>query len=103
MAQASTVSNETFTYKQAMHEKDYQEFVKAMIKEVDDHKNRNHWTIMNCRNMPPDTKTIMAIWSFKRKRFPDGSLNKHKARLCARHANMGPQLLGNVCPGSQLG
>ena len=25
----------------------------------------------------------MAIWSFKRKRFPDGSLNKHKARLCA--------------------
>ena len=27
--------------------------------------------------------TIMAIWSFKRKRFPDGTLNKHKARLCA--------------------
>ena len=25
----------------------------------------------------------MAIWSFKRKRFPDGMLNKHKARLCA--------------------
>jgi hypothetical protein len=23
----------------------------------------------------------MAIWSFKRKRFPDGTLNKHKARL----------------------
>jgi len=25
----------------------------------------------------------MAIWSFKQKRFPDGALNKHKARLCA--------------------
>ncbi len=25
----------------------------------------------------------MAIWSFKRKHFPDGSLNKYKARLCA--------------------
>ena len=25
----------------------------------------------------------MAIWSFKRKSFPGGSLNKHKARLCA--------------------
>ena len=25
----------------------------------------------------------MSIWNFKRKRFPDGSLNKHKARLCA--------------------
>ena len=25
----------------------------------------------------------MAIWSFKRKRYLDGSLNKHKDRLCA--------------------
>ena len=25
---------------------------------------------------------IMMIWSFKRKRHPDGSLNKYKARLC---------------------
>ena len=25
----------------------------------------------------------MAIWSFKSKRYPDESLNKHKARLCA--------------------
>ena len=25
----------------------------------------------------------MAIWSFKRKRTPDGRLLKHKARLCA--------------------
>ncbi len=33
--------------------------------------------------MPTDTKTITSIWSFKCKRYPDGSLNKHKARLCA--------------------
>ncbi len=79
MAQTSAASNETYTYKQAMHKKDYQEFVKAMVKEVDDHKNRNHWTILNRRDMPPDAKTIMAIWSFKQKRFPDGTLNKHKA------------------------
>ena len=25
----------------------------------------------------------MAIWSLKSKRYPDGSLNKHKAKLCA--------------------
>ena len=25
----------------------------------------------------------MAIWYFKRKRFPGGGLNKHKDRLCA--------------------
>jgi len=29
------------------------------------------------------TNIIMAIWSFKRKRYPDGSLNKHEARLYA--------------------
>jgi hypothetical protein len=34
----------------------------------------------------PGHKTIQAIWSFKRKHFSDGSLNKHKARLCAHGA-----------------
>jgi hypothetical protein len=29
----------------------------------------------------------MSIWSFKRKRYPDGTLNKHKACLCA-HGGM---------------
>jgi hypothetical protein len=37
--------------------------------------------------MPKEMKTIMAIWSFKCKRLPDGTLNKHKARLCA-HGGM---------------
>jgi hypothetical protein len=32
-------------------------------------------------------KTIQAIWSFKRKRYPNGTLNKHKERLCA-HGGM---------------
>ena len=38
---------------------------------------------MEQKDLPIGTETIMAIWSFKRKRFPDGTLNKHKARLCA--------------------
>jgi hypothetical protein len=87
MAQSSVMSNETFPYKQAMHEKDYHKFVKTMIKEVDDHENQNHWTIMRHCDMPMDTKTIMSIWSFKCKRHPDGSSNKHKAHLCA-HGGM---------------
>jgi hypothetical protein len=37
--------------------------------------------------MPEDTKTIMSIWSFNRKWYPDGTLNKHKAHLCA-HGGM---------------
>ena len=33
----------------------------------------------------------MVVWSFKRKRYPDGSLNKHKARL---YAHGGQQTCG---------
>ena len=32
-------------------------------------------------------KTILAIWSFKRKRYPDGRIQKYKARICA-HGGM---------------
>jgi hypothetical protein len=57
MAQVSVASNKTFTYKQAMRKKDYHKFVKAMINEVNDHKNRNHWTIMSRQEMPANAKT----------------------------------------------
>jgi hypothetical protein len=46
-------------------------------------KKRGHWTIIQRCDMQANSKTIMSIWSFKRKRYPDGTLNKHKARLCA--------------------
>jgi hypothetical protein len=87
VAASALASNETFTYKQAMQQDDYRDFIKAMITEVDDHEQRGHWTLMERRCMPSGTKTIMSIWSFKRKRYPDGTLNKHKARLCA-HGGM---------------
>jgi hypothetical protein len=58
-----------------------------MLKEIDDHKSRHHWEIVHRSTIPPGHKTIQAIWSFKRKCFPDGTLNKHKARLCA-HGDM---------------
>ena len=32
-------------------------------------------------------KAILAIWDFKQERFPDGRINKHKARICA-HGGM---------------
>ena len=62
-------------------------FIHAMIKEADNHESRNHWDMVSCWEKPPDVKAILAIWDFKRKRFPDGRINKHKARLCA-HGGM---------------
>jgi len=51
--------------------------------EINDHEGHRHWDLMLRTDLPLGSKTIMAIWSFKRKRFPDGTLNEHKARLCA--------------------
>ena len=82
-----TSSNEVFTYHQAQKQDDWIQFVEAMEKEVEDHEGRGHWIMVPCSTIPSGNKPIKAIWSFKRKRFPDGRLNKHKARLCA-HGGM---------------
>jgi len=80
-------SNEVFTFHKAMKEADKMDFVEAMEKEVLAHESRNHWTVVNRSSLPSGAKPIKAIWSFKRKRRPDGTLLKHKARLCA-HGGM---------------
>ena len=80
-------SNEVFTYHKEMKEVDAEMFIAAMQKEIFDHDSRNHRTIVHQSTLTLSTKNIQEIWSFKRKRFPDGSLNKHKARICA-HGGM---------------
>ncbi len=87
MAQSSVALNETFTYKEALQQSDYHYFVKAMIHEVNNHETRDNWTLTKRCDVPPGSKTILSIWIFKQKRYPDGTLNKHKARLCA-HGGM---------------
>ena len=64
-------------------EEDHKQFFEAMEVKLADCKFCNHWTLMEGKDLPVGTKMIMAIWSFKRKQFPDGTLNKHKAQLCA--------------------
>ena len=78
-----------------MNQDDKTEFIAAMLKEIDNHESRDHWTLMRRKDIPPEclnlttgkADIIMSIWSFKRKRFPDGQLMKYKARLCA-HGGM---------------
>ena len=54
-----------------------------MLEDIELHEKREHWTLMNRNDIHAGAKKIMAICSFNRKRYPDGSLNKQKARLCA--------------------
>ena len=65
-------------------------FIIAMIKEVEEHGYTIHCILMKNievnnkhKNKDGKLKTILSIWYFKRKRFPDGILMKHKSRLCA--------------------
>jgi hypothetical protein len=87
LVQSSIASNETFNYNQALKQADFCKLIQAMIAEVNDHEVRGHWTLTISCDLPQATKTIMSIWSFKRKQYLDGTLNKHKARLCA-HGGM---------------
>jgi len=81
-------NNEVFTYTKALQQPDADKFIEAMGKEVNDHETCDHWDIVRWRStIPAGVKTIQAIWSFKCKRYTDGTLNKHKAHLCS-HGGM---------------
>jgi len=84
---SSKSNNDTFTFREMMHQEDMPKFVEAMQKEVVDHNEREHWDLIPRSEMPAGMKTILAVWSFKRKRLPDGTITKWKARLCC-HGSM---------------
>ncbi len=66
-----------------LQEADHKKFFEAMEINISNHKNHSHWDLMLRKDLPLGAKTIIAIWSFERKQFPNGMLNKHKAQLCA--------------------
>ena len=66
-----------------LNENCLKDFFRDMLEEIGAKEKQYHWTLIKKKDLPPRTKTIVAIWSFKRKRYPDNSVNKHKARLCA--------------------
>ena len=91
---ANQQQNETYTFRDMMKQPDQKDFIAAMMKEIEVHEGRNHWTCIKKSEVPREKldkkgqlKTILSIWSFKRKRFPSGKLMKHRARLCA-HSGM---------------
>ena len=60
-----TASNEVFTYHQAQKQADWNLFVEAMEKEIEDHEGRGHWDLVLRSTITPGNKPIKAIWSFK--------------------------------------
>jgi hypothetical protein len=66
-----------------LQQEGFKQFFQAMEVEFNDHETCKHWNLTERKDLPAGTKTIMAIWSFKRKCFPGRTLNKHNTRLCA--------------------
>ena len=51
--------------------------------EITNHIERDHWALIPRSQLHSGSKTIMSVWSFKRKRLSDGTICKYKARLYA--------------------
>ena len=90
----SQSNNEVYALKEIMHQPDRADFEAAMKKEVASMFEEKIWKRVpklemkqfyeqqRAQGINVKREQIMMIWSFKRKRHPDGTLDKHKARLC---------------------
>ena len=55
---------DTMYLHQAMKEEDWEEFRKAMIKEVEDQMNNGNFTIVKRSKVPPDKTILLAVWRY---------------------------------------
>ena len=69
--------NEYYTFKDILLQPYKSYFILEIIKDVESHESRSHWTLMknskvknNHKNKYGEIKTILSIWYFKRKRLP---------------------------------
>ena len=86
--------NEVYTFKEMVKQPDKDQFEISMYKEVQSMFDNNIWMKVTRTSMlrhydqelksgkDIKRKKLLMIWTFKRKRHPDKSLSKYKARLC---------------------
>ena len=69
------------TFMEAVNGPDAASFMEAMKLELSTLVEMKTFDIVD---KAPWMKIISSVWAFKRKRYPNGSIRKLKARLCAR-------------------
>jgi hypothetical protein len=73
---------DTMYFHEAIRQPDREDFIKAIIKEINDHINRKHWILVLREKVPKGTKILDSVWAMKRKRdLVTREVYKHKARL----------------------
>ena len=56
--------------------------------EIDSLEKMGTWEVVPRASMPEGAKAIPGTWALKIKRYPDGRLNKFKARWCVMGNHM---------------
>ena len=74
---------DVLTQGQMLKTKDKADFIKAQQSEIEGLEEMNVFAYIKKNMLPDDAKLLRAVWSYRRKRRPGGTLLKHKARLCA--------------------
>ena len=81
--QAMIGNEDTLTQSQMKRASDRAEFEKAQVPEITGLIEADVFKPVPLNTIPKGHRLLNAIWSYRRKRRPDGSLLKYKARLCA--------------------
>ena len=79
---ASASDTDTLTYDQAMRDVERNKWIKAMQAEIEQLEAKGTWD--EVPRSDATTKILPSIWVFRRKRSPDGTILKYKARFCVQ-------------------
>jgi hypothetical protein len=83
---AGTKNNpDVLSCSQMMKADDRDTFLQSESKEIQGLIDAGVFSYLPVNDIPPDRRKqlLNAIWSYRRKRRPDGTLLKHKCRICA--------------------
>jgi hypothetical protein len=73
---------DTLTQSQMLRSPDSEQFIAAQLNKIRGLENMNVFEYKDIRELPTQAKLLSSIWSYRRKRRPNGELIKHKARIC---------------------
>ena len=79
---SATSNPDTMYFDEGMKQPDREQFLHAVVKEVNDHITRKHWKLIPRSQVPKGVKVLPSVWSLKRKReIKTRQVYKWKARL----------------------
>jgi hypothetical protein len=82
---------DTLTQSQMLKSSDSSQFIQAQVSEIRGLERMHVFDYKTMDSLPPNARLLSSIWSYRRKRRPNGALLKHKARICVDGSQ---QLLG---------